>query len=128
MHKENNMKEWLIGYTLEAVGAGLVQTGNDAVGGANVYFPQKGSVKSAFLTGKDDLFGMQAELVNYNPTNRTVFMNLEIEYLENKPTNYLDASTIIISAQGCKDPGYAPPNNAKKFNHTSEKFDITQNG
>jgi len=122
------MIDWAMGYFMESVGAGLVQVGNDAYGGANIFSPQNGDIKSAFLTGRDDTFGMQAEIVNYNEFNRSVFLNMELEYLEKKPEDWLDASTIVLSATGCKDPGYRPPSGAKQYNHTSEPFAITNNG
>jgi hypothetical protein len=128
MHKEETTTEWVVGYLMESIGAGLVQVGNDAYGGPNIFLPEKGGIKSAFLTGKDDMFGMQAEIVNYNAENRSVFLNMELEYLENKPKDFLDASTIVLSATGCRDPGYRPPAGAKQYNHTSEVFDIAQNG
>jgi hypothetical protein len=113
---------------VEAIGAGLVQTGNDAVHDPNFYGTKKGDMKSAFLTGLNDMFLMQAEIVNYNPTNRTVFLTIELEYLDEKPQNYIDASTVILSATGCGSPGYKPPQGATNYNHTSKEFKIKQNG
>ena len=80
------------------------------------------------MTNKDDLFALQSEIVNYNPTNRTIFLEIDLEYLENKPKEYLDASTMVISATGCAAPIYMVPKTARQFNHTSEPFEITQNG
>jgi hypothetical protein len=128
MHNEKSIGLWAAGYVLEAVGAGLIQVGQDAVEGANIFTSQESRLRSGFLTNNDDLFLLQAEIVNYNPTNRTVFMTLELEYLEAKPMDYLDASTITISATGCNVPGYKPPPGARQYNHTSEPFEITQNG
>jgi hypothetical protein len=128
MHKEQTIGLWAAGYVLEAVGAGLIQVGQDAVGDANVFTSGSANIRSAFLTNKDDMFGLQAEIVNYNPTNRTVYLALELEYLEDKPTDFLDASTMTLSATGCMPPGYRPPNNEKKYNYSSEPIEITQNG
>ena len=128
MHKEETIGLWTAGYVLEAVGAGLIQVGQDAVGGANIFTPKQGNVRSAFLTNKDDLFVLQAEIVNYNPSNQTVFLTLELEYLEKKPSDYLDASTIVLSANGCSNPAYMVPSTEKKFNYTSLPFEITQDG
>src|ERR1700760_937780 len=70
------------GYFFEAVGAGLIQVGNDAVYDPNLYFTKTGKIKSGFLTNKNDLFFLQAEIVNYYPSNRTVYLNLELEYFD----------------------------------------------
>jgi hypothetical protein len=128
MHKEQTLGIWAAGYVLEAVGAGLIQVGNDAVGGANVFSPMKGNVRSAFLTNNDDLFVLQAEIVNYHPENRTVFLEMELEYLDQKPNDYLDASTMVLSVNGCEKPAYFVPTTQKQFNYTSENFEITQDG
>jgi hypothetical protein len=128
MHKEETIGLWTAGYVLEAVGAGLIQVGQDAAGDPNVFQSQSPDIRSAFLTNSDDLFGLQAEIVNYNPTNRTVYFTLELEYLNSKPEGVLDASTITLSATGCMPPGYRPPQQEKKYNYTSEPFEITQNG
>jgi hypothetical protein len=128
MHKETTLGLWTAGYVLEAVGAGLIQVGQDAVEGANRYTAKDGSLRSGFLTNNDDLFLLQAEIVNYSPRNTTVYMTLELEYLEAKPMDYLDASTITLSATGCMPPGYKPPPGAKQYNYTSEPFEMSQNG
>jgi hypothetical protein len=128
--REDNVKDWLFGNLMDTIGAGLLQVGNDALGTPNVYFSnsEKANFKSAFLTGKDDLFGMQAELVNYNPTNKTVFIDLEVEYLDHQPADWMDASTMVLSATGCKDPGYRPPQKELIYTHISEKVEVTNNG
>ena len=128
MHKETDFGLWAAGYVLEAVGAGLVQVGQDAVDGPNVFAATRGNLKSAYLTNSNDLFALQSEIVNYNPTNRTVYLELDLEYLEQKPSDYLDASTIVVSATGCAAPIYMVPKSARQFNHTSEPFEITQDG
>lgn len=127
-HDEKKFGQWLAGYALEAVGAGLVQVGNDAYDDPNIFMSKKDGFKSAFLTNNDDLFGVQAEIVNYNPTNRTVFLNMELEYLDHKPEGYLDTSTIVVSATGCEPPVYKAPSTEKKFTFTSENITISQNG
>jgi hypothetical protein len=128
--REDNVKDWLYGNLVDNIGAGLIQVGNDALGTPNVYFSasDKATFKSAFLTGKNDLFGLQAEIVNYNPANETVFLDLEVEYLEKQPADWLDASTMVLSATGCKDPGYRPPQKELIYTHVSEKVDVQNNG
>jgi hypothetical protein len=128
VHSEAKWSEWLSGYIVEAVGAGLIQTGNDVVHEPNFYGTRRGNLKSAFLTGLNDLYLMQAEIVNYNPTNKTVFLTMELEYLDDRPKNWVDSSTVVLSATGCAPPGYQPPDHSAKFNHTSKKFEIKQNG
>jgi hypothetical protein len=144
MHKEKTLGLWTAGYVLEAVGAGLVQVGNDAAHDPNLYYSKSGNIRSAFLTSQDDLFLLQAEIVNYNPTNRTVYFTLEMEYLENKgvvsqaayatsssqPANVpiMDASTVVLSAEGCMPPMYMAPPKERKYTHVSEKFELNQDG
>jgi len=127
-HNEERLALWLAGYALEAVGAGLVQVGNDAYDDPNIFMSRKDGFKSAFLTYDDDLFGLQAEIVNSNPTNRTVFLNMELEYLDNRPDGYLDTSTVVVSATGCDVPDYRAPLTEKKFTFTSKDIAISQNG
>jgi hypothetical protein len=127
-HDEERWGMWLAGYALEAVGAGLIQVGNDAYEDPNVFMSKKDGFRSAFLTNTDDLFGLQAEIVNYNPTNRTVYLNMDLEYLDHKPEGYLDTSTVVVSATGCKPPGYKVPKTERKFVFTSDDMGISQNG
>src|ERR1700761_5951922 len=142
MHKEKTWGLWTAGYVLEAVGAGLIQVGNDAALDPNLYYSKGGTIKSAFLTNKDDIFLMEAEIVNYNPSNRTVYLALELEYLDRETkqsfavdtnpdadrvesgSEVLDASTVVLSAEGCMPPGYMPPQKEKKYTHVSEKFEM----
>ncbi|KAF2401207.1 hypothetical protein EJ06DRAFT_382535 [Trichodelitschia bisporula] len=121
---------WTASFVLDAVGAGFIQVGNDAVNGANIYAARgkDSSIKSAFMTGFNDMFLMEAEIVNYRPDNQTVYINAELEYLPEKPEGYLDASTVIFSATGCNNPGYKPPNQNPQYNHTSEDFVMKQDG
>jgi Stress up-regulated Nod 19 len=140
MHKEKTWGLWTVGYVLEAVGAGLIQVGNDAAADPNLYYSPKSTLRSAFLTNKDDIFFMEAEIVNYNPTNRTVYLTLDLEYLNRDGRHayvsgtdadlipILDASTVVLSAEGCMPPGYMPPQKERKYTHTSEKFEMTQDG
>jgi len=127
-HQENKLGLWLSGYALEATGAGLLSVGNDAYEEANIYMNTKNQVKSAFLTMSDDLFGVSAEIVNYNKDNRTVYLDIELEYFDHKPDGYLDAANVVVSATGCELPGYRPPNNERKFTYVSEPFFMEQDG
>jgi hypothetical protein len=45
---------------------------------------------------KDDSFIMQAEFVNYKPTNQTVYVQLDYEYMQGKIGG--DAAQFVISA------------------------------
>jgi hypothetical protein len=128
LHNEEKFGLWLAGYALEAVGAGLVQVGNDAYDDPNIFMSKKEGFKSAFLTNTDDLWALQAEIVNYNPTNRTVFLNMDLEYFDHKPEGYLDTSTVVVSATGCDPPLYRAPSTEKKFTFTSKEMAISQNG
>jgi len=126
-HNQKALSTWISSHLMDAIGAGLIQSGNDQVGGATVYSAEKG-MKSGFLTGWEDTFLLEAEIVNYNKENTTIYATLELEYLPEKPTGYLDASTVVFSATGCGNPGYRPPNAAKKYNYTSDPFVMNRNG
>lgn len=127
-HNQKDVFSWGTSHLLEAVGAGLIQSGNDQVGTPNVYAATGGKIKSAFLTGWDDSFALEAEIVNYNQENTTIYFTMETEFLPDKPTDYLETSTVIFSATGCGLPSYYPPPNTKRYNLTSEAFKMTNDG
>jgi hypothetical protein len=127
-HNQKDLVSWGASHVVESIGAGLIQSGNDQVGSLNVYATTKGEMKSAFLTGWDDTFVMEAEIVNYNQENTTVYFTMETEFLPEKPTGYLDSSTVIFSATGCAAPSYHPPPTSKQYNLTSDGFKMTNDG
>ncbi|TLD34863.1 hypothetical protein E2P81_ATG05028 [Venturia nashicola] len=127
-HNQKDVIAWGASHVVESIGAGLIQSGNDQVGTPNVYAATSGNIKSAFMTGWDDAFALEAEIVNYNMDNTTVYFTMEAEFLPGKPAEYLDASTVIFSATGCAKPAYYPPPNTKQYNLTSEGFKMTSDG
>jgi len=127
-HNQALFSTWISSHVVESVGAGLIQSGNDQVGAPNIYAATKGDKKAAFMTGWDDTFLMEAEIVNYNQENTTIYMIMETEFLPEKPKDYLDTSTILFSATGCGMPGYQPPKGAKQYNFTSDGFTMNNDG
>jgi len=127
-HNQKSFVPWISSHIVEAIGAGLIQAGNDQVASPTIYASPKGPLKSAFLTGYDDTFLLEAEIVNYNPENTTIYLQMEAEYLPEIPSDYLDASALVFSATGCSSPGYKPPGNNPKYNFTSESFLMDRDG
>jgi hypothetical protein len=127
-HNQKKFVPWLASHIVESIGAGLIQAGNDQVASPTIYASPKGPLKSAFLTGFDDTFLLEAEIVNYNTENTTIYLQMEAEYLPEIPSDYLDASALVFSATGCSSPGYRPPGNNPKYNFTSEPFIMDRNG
>jgi hypothetical protein len=127
-HNQKKFVPWLASHIVESIGAGLIQAGNDQVASPTIYASPKGPLKSAFLTGFDDVFLLEAEIVNYNPENTTIYLQMEAEYLPDIPSDYLDASALVFSATGCSSPGYRPPENNPKYNFTSEPFIMDRDG
>jgi len=127
-HNQKEFVPWISSHIVESIGAGLIQAGNDQFQNPTIYASPTGPMKSAFLTGWSDTFLLEAEIVNYNPENTTIYITLETEYLDQVPPGYLDASTLIFSATGCNSPGYRPPGAAKAYNFTSELFSMNRDG
>lgn len=127
-HNQKDLVSWGASHVVESVGAGFIQSGNDQVGTPNVYAATSGDMKSAFMTGWDDAFVMEAEIVNYNQENTTIYFTMETEFLTEKPAGYLDSSTVIFSATGCAPPSYRPPPTSKQYNLTSDGFKMTNDG
>ncbi|KAF2428623.1 hypothetical protein EJ08DRAFT_321921 [Tothia fuscella] len=127
-HNQKGFVPWISSHIIEAIGAGLIQAGNDQVGNPTIYASPTGPMKSGFITGWDDTFFLEAEIVNYNPENTTIYLSLEAEYLPEVPADFLDASTLIFSATGCASPGYKPPGNNPKYNFTSDIFTMNRDG
>jgi hypothetical protein len=127
-HNQKSFVPWLSSHIVESIGAGLIQAGNDQVASPTIYASPKGPLNSGFLTGFDDTFLLEAEIVNYNKENTTIYMQMEVEYLPEIPADYLDASALVFSATGCSSPGYRPPGNNPKYNFTSEDFVMDRNG
>lgn len=87
-------------------GAGMsvfVGKGNEA--GRSVFAASNSTIKSGFyVSGKDKMY-MTAELVNYEPQDRDVFVMLDYEYISSpdgkRPADYMDVGQGSIAVDGC---------------------------
>jgi hypothetical protein len=82
----------------------LIGKGNEE--GASVFFAPNTTVKSGFYLSKSDKIYMTAELVNYKPVDRDIYISMEYEYIQipsggKKPAEFMDVGMGSIAVEAC---------------------------
>jgi hypothetical protein len=124
-------KERLVGGECSGVksiasGAGLF-LGGGSDGSQLSYTLQDASIKSGYHILKSDKFMLLAEVMNYSPDHKEVYLVTEYEYLPSRPADWWDTHEYIISLQGCgNDPAFDLP--SKVYTSSSKPFKIPFKG
>lgn len=81
------------------LGAGFVG-GSEDTGEPLMFTSQDGSYQSGFLVGPNDRFALATDLVNYNNVSKTVFVTMDLEFVD----GHVGAEAVpnLISVTGCK--------------------------
>jgi hypothetical protein len=74
----------------------------------NLFTTPDGKFKSGYYIPQNAAFMMNAELINYRKENQEVYVTTDIEYLDGKQPDYLDASMSLLSVTGCAPPDFQP--------------------
>jgi hypothetical protein len=80
-------------------GAGFIG-GSEDTGEPLMFTSQDGKYQSGFLVGPNDRFALVTDLVNYKNVSKTVFVTMDIEYVDGHIGQ--DAVPNLISVTGCK--------------------------
>lgn len=112
----------IAGTTLSALAAALLATNTDisiftpymprgasvfvgagAEGTENVFAANSTTVKTGYYVQKQDKMLLQAEVVNYDPMAKDVYLSLEYEYIPHigKEEGWLDVAMGAINVDGC---------------------------
>ena len=78
--------------------AGFIVAGNDEA--ANYFTTPDGKFDSGYYIGQREMFAMQAEIINYKPTNQSVYITAEFEYLPGKISGFGDSTVSLLSVTG----------------------------
>jgi hypothetical protein len=81
------------------IGAGFIG-GSEDTGEPLMFTSQDGKYESGFLVGKDDIFALTTDLVNYNNVTKNIYVSMDIEWVEGHVGQ--DAIPNLISVTGCK--------------------------
>lgn len=114
------------------LGAQLFAVGEDS-GDGHLYFTSTdGKYESGFFVAKEDTFGFQADLVNYNKEEKKVYVTVEIEYVDGLVG--VDAISNLMSILGCEvghgknGGGYIHLNETGVAVTNSKRFPILADG
>jgi hypothetical protein len=77
----------------------LIAKGGEAF--RQIFAALNSTVKSGFYIAKNDAMFMSAEIVNYDPVPKELYLSLDVEYIPGRPSGYLDVGLGGISVQGC---------------------------
>jgi hypothetical protein len=81
----------------------FVGKGNEL--GSSIFAAPNSTVKSGFYVSKNDRMYMTAELVNYEPADRDIYVMLDYEYIPSRdgkrPAEYMDVGMGSIAVDGC---------------------------
>jgi hypothetical protein len=78
----------------------LFGLGEDSEDGHFCFTSRDGKYESGFFMAKEDTFGVQADLVNYNKEEKKVFVTVEIEYVDSLVG--ADAVSNLMSVIACE--------------------------
>jgi hypothetical protein len=87
--------------------AGFIVAGNDEA--PNYFTTPDGKFDSGYYIGQREMFAMQSEIINYKPTNQSVYITAEIEYLPGRISGFADSAVSLLSVTGCQFPDAHPP-------------------
>ncbi|KAK3079380.1 hypothetical protein LTS18_005003 [Coniosporium uncinatum] len=110
---------------IKGFGRGFIGVGDDNRNGFQRFTTKDGKFASGYHVGADDKFSVIADLVNYDPKPREVFLSLDIEYLPGQVGD--DADITLLSVGGCR-PTLPKVDPAGPVNTTSQKFTFYEDG
>ena len=117
------------GRGVQPPGMSMISGSSEDKGGA--FFSTKdGQFNSGYYLGKTDRIVMSGDIVNYTNDTREVYSLLDLQYIEGKPTDYMEAVTQLWSVGQCDgQTGFIhPAPGVKKFSIKSKPMNVTQPG
>jgi hypothetical protein len=105
--------------------------GGGDVGSGNPFAPKPGSnVSSGYYIGKSSTMQLTAEIVNYDPVAKDLYLTLDVEWVSGKTSELLDVGMGALSAVRCddKEKGIVHPPKDRAITYKGEEWTITQDG
>jgi hypothetical protein len=105
--------------------------GGGDVGSGNPFAPKPGSsVKSGYYIHKSSAMQLTAEIVNYDPVAKNLYLTLDVEWVSGKTSDLLDVGMGALTADRCEDKekGIVHPPKDRAINYKGEEWTITQDG
>jgi hypothetical protein len=104
----------IAGAALTGLGAAMLVTGKvpevargasvfmgaGAEGSENVFAANSSSIKTGYLVQKKDKILMSAEVINYDPIPKDVYLSFEYEYMP-RSSDFMDVSMAALNVDGC---------------------------
>jgi hypothetical protein len=103
--------------------------GSNDKGGA-LYTTADGKLNSGYYIGKDDKILILGDLVNYKNVAQDVYTLSEIEYVEGRGSNVMEASVQVLDVGFCEGASgiIEPPKGQTKFQVIGKEMTITKDG
>jgi hypothetical protein len=110
--------------------ASAVFIGGGGSAGSGSAFAAKGSdVKSGVYIGPNDKFTFTAEIVNYDPKEKPIYLSLDYEWVPGKTAGLMDVGMGALNANGCGDlSGLFMPPKDKPITYEGAEWTVTQPG
>jgi hypothetical protein len=105
--------------------AGFVGGSDDNINDPTIYGTRDASIEGGYWLGKGESLSVQADLVNLEKKEKTVYVTYDLEYVPGHVG--ADALGSLISVTGCASRRIATPSTAAA-NTTSGKFRFFRNG
>jgi hypothetical protein len=87
--------------------------------GFTMFGDATGKVNAGFVVGKNDRLAISAQIMNYSPEAKTIYLTAEIEYVNGKPLGYLGSHSVPLTVGSCAKSQFDLP--SKKYSKVSEK-------
>jgi len=108
----------------------LFMAGSEDIGGG-VFTSPDGRLNSGYYISKDDTLIMAGDVVNMANTTQHVYAAAEIEYLEGRPPDLMDASILMTNVGQCEGDvlgAFQAPEGETKFKVNGTDMDMLHDG
>jgi len=103
--------------------------GGGSEGSGSAYAAKNTTVKSGVYISPSDRFTFMAELVNYDPKEKPIYLSLDYEWVPGKISGLLDVGMGVMGASSCDNLNglFIPPKD-RSITYEGAEWTATQNG
>ena len=103
--------------------------GGGSEGSGSAFAAKNTTVKSGVYISPSDKFTFMAELVNYDPKEKPIYLSLDYEWVPGKISGLLDVGMGVMSASSCDNLNglFIPPKD-RSITYEGAEWTATQNG
>jgi hypothetical protein len=103
--------------------------GGGSAGSGSAFAAKNTNVKSGVYISPTDKFSFTAEIVNYDPKEKPIYLSLDYEWVPGKTPGLLEVGMGALNANGCNNLNgmFFPPKD-KPITYEGAEWTVTQSG